>query len=101
MSSSLGPRGLLPTVVLCPWNLPGKITEVGCHSLLQGIYPTQGLNLNLLHLLHWQAYSLPLHHLEAQYTQQAEFPEGYCEFPEGYRVEKAGPKVFIAYDSII
>ena len=58
-------HGLLPTVVLCPWSFPGKITEVGCHFLLQGIYPTQGLNLNLLHPLHWQAYSLPLHHLEA------------------------------------
>ena len=31
----------------------------GCHALLQGIFPTQGLNLRLLHLLHWQAGSLP------------------------------------------
>ena len=31
-----------------------------CHFLLQGIFPTQGLNLHLLHLLHWQVYSLPL-----------------------------------------
>ena len=35
-------------------------TEVGCHALLQGIFPTQGLNPPLLHLLHWQAGSLPL-----------------------------------------
>ena len=27
---------------------------VGCHSLLQGIFLTQGLNLRLLCLLHWQ-----------------------------------------------
>ena len=27
---------------------PGKNTEVGSHSLLQGIFPTQGLNLCLL-----------------------------------------------------
>ena len=27
---------------------PGKITGVGCHSLFQGIFPTQGLNLVLL-----------------------------------------------------
>ena len=27
------------------------------------IFPTQGLNLHLLHLLHWQAGSLPLRHL--------------------------------------
>ena len=24
-----------------PWNSPGKNTGVGCHSLLQGIFPTQ------------------------------------------------------------
>ena len=28
---------------------PGKNTEVGCHALLQGIFPTQGLNPELLH----------------------------------------------------
>ena len=28
---------------------PGKNTEVGCHALLQGIFPTQGLNPGLLH----------------------------------------------------
>ena len=32
----------------------------GCHALLQGIFPTQGLNLHLLHLLCWQVGSLPL-----------------------------------------
>ena len=34
---------------------PGKTTGVGCHALLQGIFLTQGSNLHLLHLLHWQA----------------------------------------------
>ena len=38
---------------------PGKNTGVGCHSLLQGIFPIQGSNPGLLH---WQAYSLPLSH---------------------------------------
>ena len=28
---------------------PGKDTGVVCHSLLQGIFPSQGLNLGLLH----------------------------------------------------
>ena len=32
-----------------------KNTEVGCHALLQGIFPTQGLNQDLLRLLYWQA----------------------------------------------
>ena len=44
----------------CPWDSPGKNTGVGCHFLLQGIFSILGLNL---HLLHWQAGSLPLNHL--------------------------------------
>ena len=32
----------------------------GCHALLQGIFPTEGSNPDLLRLLHWQACSLPL-----------------------------------------
>ena len=38
--------------LLCPWDSPGKNTGVCCHALLQGIFPTQGLNPNLLCLLH-------------------------------------------------
>ena len=59
MSDSLRPYGMQPTRLLCPWDFPGKNTRVGCHFLLQGISPTQGSDL---HLLHWQANSLPLHH---------------------------------------
>ena len=39
---------------------PGTNTKMDSHSLLQGIFPTQGLNLCLLH---WQADSLPLSYL--------------------------------------
>ena len=39
---------------------PGKNTGVGCHTLLQGIFLTQGSNPHLLCLLHWQPSSLPL-----------------------------------------
>ena len=31
-----------------------------CHALLQAILPTQGLNLGLLRIPHWQENSLPL-----------------------------------------
>ena len=31
-------------VGFCPWDSPGKNTGVGCHSLLQGIFLSQGLN---------------------------------------------------------
>ena len=34
---------------LCPWDSPGTNTGVDCHSLLQVILSTQGLNLDLLH----------------------------------------------------
>ena len=64
--------GLLSRVPLCDptdcslpsssvlWNSSGKNTRVGCRFLLQGIFLTQGSNLCLLHLLHWQAGFLPL-----------------------------------------
>ena len=43
--------------LLCPWDSPSKTTGVGCRFLLWGIFLTQGWNL---HLLYWQADSLPL-----------------------------------------
>ena len=46
--------------LLSPWIFPGRNTRVGCHSLLQGIFPSQGLNPCRLCLLSWQADSLPL-----------------------------------------
>ena len=36
--------------LLCPWDSSGKSPRVGCHSLLQGTFPTQGLNPGLLQL---------------------------------------------------
>ena len=33
-----------PARLLCPWDSPGKTTEVGCHALLRGIFLTQGSN---------------------------------------------------------
>ena len=39
----------VPPRLLCPLNSPGKSTGVGCHALLQGIFPTQGLNPGLPH----------------------------------------------------
>ena len=36
---------------------PGKNTEVGCHALLQGIFPTQGLNPGLPNYT-WILYQL-------------------------------------------
>ena len=41
-SDSLGPHRLKPARLLCLFNFPGKNSGVGCYSLLQGIFPTQG-----------------------------------------------------------
>ena len=38
----------------------GKNNGVGCHFLLQGIFPSQESNLCLLQLLHWQVEPLSL-----------------------------------------
>ena len=54
---SLRPHGLQSTRLLCPWNVPGKNIGVGCHSLLQGIFLTQGSNPGLLHC-RWILYRL-------------------------------------------
>ena len=39
MSDSLWPHGLEPARLLCPWDSPGENTGVGCHALLQGLFP--------------------------------------------------------------
>ena len=35
VSDSSWPHGLQPTMLLCPWDFPGKSTGVGCHCLLR------------------------------------------------------------------
>ena len=49
-SNSLQPHELSTARLLCPWDSPGKNTGVGCHSLLQGVFQTQGSNPGPLHL---------------------------------------------------
>ena len=48
--------------LLCPRDFLGNNTGVGCHALLQEIFLTQGSNVDLLYVLHWQLDSLPLSH---------------------------------------
>ena len=52
VSNSLQPHG-----IYSPWNSPGQNTAVGSLSLLQGIFPTQGSNPELLHC-GWIFYQL-------------------------------------------
>ena len=49
LSRSVVSDSLQPSRLLCPWNSPGKKTRVGCHFLLQGIFPTQGSKPGLAH----------------------------------------------------
>ena len=62
------PHGLQPAALLCPWDFPGKKTRVGCHFLLQRIFPIQESNPGLLsisciagtffyHWVTWEAFS--------------------------------------------
>ena len=43
------PMDCSPPGPLCPWDSPGKNTGVGCHALLQEIFPTPGWNPGLPH----------------------------------------------------
>ena len=52
VSNSLWPHGLYS-----PWNSPSQNTGVGGHSLLQGIFPTQGWNTGLPHC-RWILYQV-------------------------------------------
>ena len=49
MSHSAIPWAVYPGRLLHAWNSPDKSTGVGCHLLLQGIFPIQGSNPGLLH----------------------------------------------------
>ena len=66
-------QSLIPVWIFAtPWTVayqtplfmefPRQESGVACHSLLQGIFPIQGLNLHLLHFLPSQGDSLPLSH---------------------------------------
>ena len=44
MSDPLQLYELYLSRLLCPWDSLGKNTGVGCHTLFQRIFPTQGLN---------------------------------------------------------
>ena len=65
--NSLQPRGALVHQAPLLWDSPSKTTRVSCHALLQGVFPTQGLNLCLLHckqillpMTHWGSPSYRL-----------------------------------------
>ena len=52
-------HGQWPAWPFCPWDFPGKNTGMGCHTLLQGIFPTQELNPGVWH---WRLILYSLSH---------------------------------------
>ena len=65
---------------------PGKNIGVGCHSLLQGIFPTQGLNPGLPHcrqiLYHLSYREAPSSLYSSKWSLQGgRFPPGPLHFP--------------------
>ena len=73
----LGPHGLQPTRLFCPWDFPDKNIGAGCYFILC----TKVLNL---HLLHWQVGSLPLSHQGSSkwLNWNSEKPSGLLGFTE-------------------
>ena len=66
------PVVLQPTRLLCPWDSPGRSTGVGCHCLLQGIFPTQKSNPGLSHCRQ------TLYHLSHQGSPNGGRDHYYC-----------------------
>ena len=56
-------------MLLCPWKYPGKNTGMGCHALLQSIFPTQGPNTGLLHC-RWIFFFFFFYHLSHKGRQR-------------------------------
>ena len=59
---------------------PGKNTGVGCRSLPQGIFPTQGSNLGLLCLLHCRQVLYHSSHLGSPYHHHGTVSTIYLAF---------------------
>ena len=64
-SSSVMSDSLQPHELYSPWNSPGQNTGVGSLCLLQGIFPTQGSNPDLLH---YRQILYQLSHIHAFYS---------------------------------
>ena len=71
-SCSFVSESLWPHVLYSPWNSPGQNTGGGILSLLQGIFPTQGLKPGLLHC-RWILHQLS-HKVSPQIVEWVAYP---------------------------
>ena len=71
--------------IVWPWDSPEKNTRVCCHSLFQGIFPTQGSNLGVLHCRQI-LYHLSYHgsHIKKNKIPRNKSKEGKDLYPENY-----------------
>ena len=86
MSDSLQPHRLQLARHLCPWNSPGKNTGLGCHSLLQGIFPTRDW-IQVFHIAHCRLVLYHLGHKGSPRTLQwiaYSFSKGSSSLPRNW-----------------
>ena len=95
MSDSLRSHGLQAAKLLCPWNSPDKNTGVGRHSLLQGVFLTQGLNSSLLYYRQ-SLYSLN-HQGTATLFGKPSDPEDGELVPQGNILPGLGKSMLLLY----
>ena len=96
VSHPLQPYGQQPSRLLCPWNSPSKNTEMGCHSLLQGIFPSQGSNPCFL------LCRQILYHLSHQESDQCPYKKDSRELPHPFcLVRHIGKRAFCELESAL
>ena len=78
VSDSLQPHGLQPARLLYSWDSPGKNTGVGYHSLLQGIFLTQGSSSGFLHCRQILYHLTTRQKLVYMYIFKLEFSPDIC-----------------------
>ena len=81
--------------LLCPWNSSGKNPGVGCHLLLQGIFPSQGWNIGLQHcrqMLYHLSQSTDITLPKGPYSQSYGFSSSYVQMWELDQKEGWAPK---------
>ena len=92
MSNSSRPHGLKPTMLLRPWDFPGKSTGVGCHCLLHKIKSKERVKKSRLESAiglamsppTWTSFPPPSHPTLSLYVVTEpwfEFSESYSKLP--------------------
>ena len=112
MSNSCDPMDCSTTDASVHEDSPGKNTGVGCHFLLQGIFPIQGLNSDLLRLptlasgffttsATWEACFLNDMLSNSEQTPLSHTPEPAWCFPLQPLPPKASPLSFCLLGSLL